>query len=105
MIWLAWGCLSLGSALCLISLWMRGYGRGDAEDEVPGGRDAAIERCHAAWVDHWNNEHVKEGRPWGGQCCIEMCTDAVLGTYVPSPGWPEPEVSGLDAPAAAGVRS
>ena len=114
MIWLAWGCLSLGSALCLISLWMR---RGDgSEDEelVPGGREAAIERCNAAWIDHWNNDHVKAGRPWGGQCCIQMCTDAVLGTYAPAADGASaetlvPEVPSEAAhpqePARAGVRS
>ena len=59
---------------------------------VPGGREAAFERCKAAWVTHWNNEHVKIGRPWGGECCINMAIDAVIG--VSKRGAPEQQNEG-----------
>lgn len=42
-------------------------------------RDAVIERGKVVWLEHWNNEHAKAGKEWGGGCCIEMAVDTVLG--------------------------
>ncbi len=58
-------------------------------------RAALYEAMANPWIDHWNNDHVKIGKPWGGKCCHKMAVDAVLEALsVPKPETTQNDGSG-----------